>query len=144
MRSATKRFETEACSRPVFQGPGWGEVPGSRCRPFTGFGSRPMGRHRNRDGGAVPSKQARALVGGSGQPPKTADHRVVGDMEQRRELGWLSRQVRVVVVGDREIDVHRLFEQQVAHAGEAGGCSCGCALNASGRCGWIAGCWGRG
>ena len=79
-----------------------------------------MGRHRNRDEGAVPSKQARALVGGSGQPPKTADHRVVDDMEQRRELGWLSRQVRVVVVGDREIDVHRLFEQQAAHAGEAG------------------------
>lgn len=42
------------------------------------------------------------------------------DMEQRRELGWLSRQVRVVVVGDREIDVHGLFEQQAAHAGEAG------------------------
>ena len=41
-------------------------------------------------------------------------------LEQGRELGRLSPQARVVVVGDRESDIYGLFEQQAVHAGEAG------------------------
>ena len=39
---------------------------------------------------------------------------------QGRQLGRLSPQTRMVVVGDRESDIYALFREQAAHAGEVG------------------------
>ncbi|MXY70035.1 MAG: IS4 family transposase [Acidobacteriia bacterium] len=53
------------------------------------------------------------------QEPEKESRRWFRGLAQGRELGRLSPQTRVVVVGDRESDIYALFQEQAEHAAEA-------------------------